>query len=150
MKKKIFITLLLAACTFSLTGCKKDKEQYELYKNEVEILYNSVVTANATINNINVYDEESVDTLLKEISEIETSLREFSEVDAPEKYDQCEVLSLKAADCFKDAKEAFDKAFNGETFDEISYNNGIVNINNGVENINYMGLVLQGTTIEFE
>lgn len=149
MKNKYLILAVSVLTSLFLIGCGKNNKAYEYYENEVQTLYETIVTTDSALNNLDVNKETSVDDFFDSISKLKQSFSDFAAIDAPEEFDNCELLSSKAVDFLESAEINFHSALDNG-YNEEYFNAGVANYNDAVKCINYMGMVLQGKEIVFE
>ncbi len=146
IKRKLTCILACVSTITLLAGCGKGAD-YDGYKKCVEKLYEDVVSADAKINNIDYTSTSSKEEFFGTLDKLKSSLEEFSEVDAPKEFDDCEYLAGEAVKYITSAEDDFHKALDND-FDEISYNNGVSNYNEMVKCVNYIGDVLQKKPVD--
>ena len=139
--KRITAVIAIFALTFSLTACG-GKTDYKKYKKEVGNLYNTIVSTDAVINSIDVTTPGSKDEFFNALAKLKEALTDFSQIDAPEEFDDCEYLSGEAVKFIDSAESNFHMALDNG-YDDAYFQTAVSNYNQMVKCVNYMGDVLQ-------
>ena len=146
MKLNRVLCVLCLTVTVLFTGCTS-KAVYEDYHNEVNALYEKIVSTDAKINNIDTESEESVESMFESLESLRLSFSDFAAIDPPEEFADCQYLAENAAKYVEISEQYFHEALDGE-YDDTSFKNGIANYNEVVKCVNYMGDVLQNKAVE--
>lgn len=146
--KTLFIPAVIGLFIMTI-GCSNSNLGYENYAKDVKKLSDTITETDKVINELDAYDEGAVTEFLKQVDNFESEMKDFSKVNAPSEFDNCEILAKKADESLMEASRCFHESLEGE-YDNSTYQLGVANYNNAVTYINYMGLVLQGQKIEFQ
>ncbi|MBR6383791.1 MAG: hypothetical protein IKS56_07405 [Lachnospiraceae bacterium] len=140
--KKYALGFFVTLGIMCMVACTSKTNKYDEYHNEVNKLYEQIVTTGAIIDTIDTnadgYEQELYDSLDK----LKAAFDEFAKVDPPKEFKDCKMLSEKASTYISNSSKCFHLALD-EEYNEEMFNAGISNYGEAIKCINYMGDVLQ-------
>lgn len=148
MNKKHLLVLSTALSISYLMACGSGNKQNDYYEKEVRNLYEDIITVDSCMNNIDFNNDYYIDEFFDSLDKLEEAISDFSLVDAPSQYDNCEILAKKSLEFLNLSENDFHKALDNE-YDSIAFNNAKNNYNEAIKCINYIGMVLEGKELLF-
>ena len=140
--KKYAIGFLCALGVIGLCACSPKVDKYNAYHEEVNKLYEKIVTTGAIIGNIDVNCDNYTEELYESLDGLKQAFDDFSEIEPPKEFADCQKLSKSASTYITNSEKCFHMAFDNE-YNEEMFNTGVSNYNEVIKCVNYMGEVLQ-------
>ena len=140
--KKYALGILACLGVMCICACGPKANKYDEYHNEVEKLYEQIVTTGAIIDTIDTEHEDYRKELYESLDDLQTAFDDFAKVEPPKEFKDCKMLSDKATTYIANSSTCFHGALD-EEYSEEMFNAGKANYNEAIKCINYMGDVLQ-------
>ena len=140
--KKYALGFFVTLGIMCMCACTSKTNKYDEYHNEVNKLYEQIVTTGAIIDTIDTNTEDYRTELYESLDDLKEAFDEFAKVDPPKEFKDCKMLSEKASTYIANSSTCFRLALD-EEYNEVMFNAGISNYNEAIKCINYMGDVLQ-------
>ena len=140
--KKYALDFFVALGVLCLCACTSKTNKYDEYHNEVNRLYEKIVTAGAIIDTIETDNEDYRQELYDTLDELKTAFDDFAKIEPPKEFKDCKMLSEKASTYIENSSKCFHLALD-EKYNEDMFDAGVSNYNEAIKCVNYMGDVLQ-------
>ncbi len=123
--KKLPLLLLLALCLSALAGCgKKESREEKEYLAELSVFFEELTHYDAKLSEIDPAEENAEEELLKTIDDMSAASARIAELEAPSSYEEVSSCAVRLSLEMQKAKDNYHRAFEGESFQEQSYNAG--------------------------
>ena len=114
---KRFAIVLAFVIVALLTGCGKDPS-LSRFKSNFDNFCSNVSTLDSSINNIDPKSDKAVSKLLKYMKQMDQQFSAMASLTFPDEFKYLEDLADEAAKYMSEAADAYEKAYEGETYDE--------------------------------
>ena len=120
---RVLALILLALCLSALAGCgKKESREEKEYLAELSVFFEELTHYDAKLSEIDPAEENAEEELLKTIDDMSAASARIAELEAPSSYEEVSAVRLSLE--MQKAKDNYHRAFEGESFQEQSYNAG--------------------------
>lgn len=140
--KKYALGFFVTLGIMCMVACTSKTNKYDEYHNEVNKLYEQIVTTGAIIDTIDTNADGYKQELYDSLDDLKVAFDDFSKVEPPKEFKDCKMLSEKASTYIANSSTCFHYALD-EEYNEDMFNAGVSNYGEAIKCINYMGDVLQ-------
>lgn len=140
--KKYALGFFVTLGIMCMVACTSKTNKYDEYHNEVNKLYEQIVTTGAIIDTIDTNKDGYKQELYDSLDDLKVAFDDFSKVEPPKEFKDCKMLSEKASTYIANSSTCFHYALDDE-YNEDMFNAGVSNYGEAIKCINYMGDVLQ-------
>lgn len=117
MKKRIVTVFVALLTAMTLTACGEDPELSK-FQSRMDDFCDKIVEIDHSINEIDPNSETAVDSLMKNLDELDQVFRGFGELDFPEKFDYLESIADEASSYMTDAVKSYHDAYSNGSYNE--------------------------------
>lgn len=143
--KKIMLFSVLLVCSSSLlTGCGKEDEALNQYKENMTTFCESIMAQNDTINAIDPTSDTAVDELLGELDALNEAFTSLADMEVPDEFSAVETLADEAGDYMNEAVSLYHQVFAAEVMEQDTLEIANENYHRSMKRIQYIGDILMG------
>jgi len=143
-KKMITVGFLSASILFLVTGCGKEDEALNEYKENMMSFCEDITTQDASINAIDPESETAVGELLENLDQLNTAFSSLADMTVPDEFSAVETLADEAADYMNEAVSMYHDVFSAPELDQDSLAIANENYSRSIKRIQYIGDILMG------
>ncbi len=144
MKRYLLFTLFLSIILLTLSGCGKENQALNTYKEEMTSFCNDIQEQNDVINAIDPDSESATDDLLAALDTLNEKFTYLAEMEVPEQFSSIESLADEAGSYMSDAVTMYHEAFEAEEFDTAMLEAANENYERAIKRVQYIGDILMG------
>lgn len=148
MKHNLLLTLFLSIALLTLTGCGKENQALNTYKEEMTDFCNDIQEQNDIINAIDPASESATADLLNALDTLNERFTFLAEMKVPEQFSSIESLADEAGSYMSDAVTMYHEAFEAEEFDTATLEAANENYERAIKRVQYIGDILMGNMPE--
>ncbi len=118
--KKFILTVLLFTYAFTLTACnRQDNAEILKFQKELHSTLSEIESIHREINSADVTSPDASKEILDDLSELNDAFEALAQINVTDKnYSYITALASEGADYMTQAYDLFQKAYNGDAFDE--------------------------------
>lgn len=146
--KTVVSGLLCIALTF--TACGKENPEITQYQNEVLKFCTVIEEAGKELSQIDFSSEESVESTLEYLKNMDTAFAEFAEITVPKAFISAEGLADDAYQYMTKASALYEETFQEENFNLEKAEEAYKLYKKAMNRIGYIANILEGKPIELK
>lgn len=136
--------ILFISILFLLTGCGKEDEALNTYKENITAFCESITAQNDTINAIDPNSDTAVDELLAALDRLNEEFTTLADMDVPDEFSAVETLADEAGNYMNEAVSMYHDVFAADVIDIDTLEIANENYHRSMKRIQYIGDILMG------
>lgn len=144
MKHNLLFILILGITLISLTGCGKEDQALNTYKEEMTTFCNDIQEQSDVINAIDPASESAAEELLAGLDTLNQKFTYLADMEVPKQFASIESLADEAGSYMADAVTMYHEAFEAEKFDSVTLESANENYERAIKRVQYIGDILMG------
>lgn len=144
MKHNLLLILILGITLISLTGCAKEDQALNTYKEEMTTFCNDIQEQSDAINAIDPASESAAEELLAGLDTLNEKFTYLAEMEVPKQFSSIESLADEAGSYMSDAVTMYHEVFEAEKFDSVTLETANESYERAIKRVQYIGDILMG------